>query len=64
MSLVEELESKVPKLNSVDVARFRDWRDRYVEDQLELRDDVKAKLGEAWKEIEAGNYRTCQTPPG
>jgi hypothetical protein len=35
-----------------------------LEDQLELRDEVKAELDEAWKEIEAGNYRARQTPPG
>jgi hypothetical protein len=64
MSLVEELETKVPKLNSQELARFRDWFDRYVEDRLELRDEVKAELDQAWKDIESGNYRTRQTPPG
>lgn len=63
MSLVEELENKVPKLTSEELAKFRDWFERYVEDQLELRDEVKTELDQAWKDIADGNYRSRQTPP-
>ena len=63
MNLVEELENRVPKLNREELAHFRDWFERYVEDRLELRDEVKAELDRAWKEIDDGNFRTRQTPP-
>jgi hypothetical protein len=62
MSLVEELETKVPKLNKAELTRFRDWFERYIEDHLDLSDEVKTRLSDAWKEIEAGNYRVRQTP--
>jgi hypothetical protein len=47
MNLVEELETKVPKLDRDELAQFRDWFDRYVEDHLELRDEIKAELDQA-----------------
>jgi uncharacterized coiled-coil DUF342 family protein len=64
MSLIEELETKVPKLSTQELAQFRDWLDRYVEDHLELRDEVKAELDEAWREIDTGNCRVRETRPG
>ena len=64
MSLVEELEIKVPKLTQQELVRFRDWFDRYFEDQLDLRDEIKTELDQAWREIDGGNYRIRQTPPG
>ena len=63
MSLLEELESKVPKLSGAELAMFRDWFEQYVEDTLELRDEVKAELDKAWEEIGKGDYRVRQTPP-
>ena len=62
MSLVEELENKVPKLSREELEHFRDWLERYVEDRLELRDEIKAELDQAWQEIGSGNYRVRQTP--
>ena len=61
---MQELENKVPKLSREELAQFRDWFERYVEDNLELRDEVRAELDEAWQGIAAGKYRSRQTPPG
>ena len=63
MSLVQELESKVPKLTKEELAQFRDWFEQYIEDNLELRDEVKAELDQAWRDIAGGKYRVRQTPP-
>lgn len=63
MNLVEKLETKVPKLNREELAKFRDWFERYLENHLELREEIKAELDQAWKEIDGGNFRTRQTPP-
>jgi hypothetical protein len=39
---------------------LRAWFEDYVEDQLELTDEVKAKLDESRREIGAGRYTTRQ----
>jgi hypothetical protein len=64
MNLIDELEAKIPQLNREDLARFRDWFDQYVESRLELRDEIKAELDQAWSEIGGGSYRARQTPRG
>ena len=63
MSLVEELETKVPKLSGRELAEFRDWFERYLEENLELRDEIGAELDEAWGDIRRGEFTTRQTPP-
>ena len=62
MSLVEELESKVPTLTPDQLADFRDWFDQYVENRMELRDETKLELDRAWEEIGRGSFRSRQTP--
>jgi hypothetical protein len=49
MSTVQEIEA------------VRAWIDDFLEDQLELKDEVKAKLDESRREIAAGDYRVCST---
>ena len=46
MSTVQEIEA------------VRAWIDDFLEDQLELPDEVKATLDESCREIAAGNYTT------
>ena len=48
MSTVKEIEA------------IRAWIDEYLEDQLELTDDVKAKLEQSRAEIAAGQYTSRQ----
>ena len=62
MTIVEELTRKVPQMTVHELTEFRDWLERYVEDRMELRDEVKSELDEAWAEIEKGNYRIRPTP--
>jgi hypothetical protein len=49
-------------MNSQELAQFREWFDRYVEDQLELRDEIRPELDQASADIDAGTYRVRQTP--
>ena len=60
MSTVQEIEAAIPKLSPAEIARLRDWLDDFVEQQLELTDEVKAELDEARREIAAGQTRTRQ----
>ena len=58
MSTVQEIEAAVPRLSREELKQFHAWFEDYVEDHLELTDDVQAKLDESRREIAAGNYTT------
>ena len=60
MSTLKEIEAAVPKLTPREIAELRAWLDENFEDSLELTDEVKAKLDEAHRDIEAGRHRTRQ----
>ena len=60
MSTVEEIEAAIPKLSRAEVEALRIWLDDFLEDQLELRDEVKTKLEESRAEIRVGNFMTRQ----
>jgi hypothetical protein len=60
MSSVQEIEAVIPKLSRAEVEEVRAWIDDFLEDQLELTDDVKARLDQSRREIAAGDYTTRQ----
>ncbi|HEX5223017.1 MAG TPA: hypothetical protein VFZ59_25895 [Verrucomicrobiae bacterium] len=60
MSTVQEIEAAIPRLSRAEVEELRAWIDDFLEDQLELKDEVKAKLDQSRSEIAAGNYTTRQ----
>jgi ABC-type Zn uptake system ZnuABC Zn-binding protein ZnuA len=60
MSTVQEIEAAIPKLSRAELAQFQAWFEEYLEEHLELTDDVKGKLDESRREIDAGNYTTRQ----
>ena len=60
MSTVQAIEAAVPRLSREELKRFHAWFEDYVEDHLELTDEVKARLDESRREIAAGNYTTRQ----
>ena len=60
MSTVQEIEAVLPRLSRAEIERLRAWIDDYLEDQLELTDEVKAKLEQSRKEIADGNFTTRQ----
>ena len=61
MSTVLEIEAAIPKLSRAELEEFCVWFENYVEDHLELTDEVKAKLDQSRREIAAGNYTTRQS---
>ena len=60
MSTVQEIEAVIPQLSRDEVEELRAWIEDYLEDQLELTDEVKAKLDQSRREIAEGNYTTRQ----
>ncbi len=60
MSTVQEIEAAIPKLSRAELTQFQAWFEAYLEEHLELTDDVKSKLDESRREIAAGNYTTRQ----
>ena len=60
MSTVQEIQAAVPKLSPQEQAELKEWLDDYFEDQLELSDEVKAKIDQSRVEIAASQYRIRQ----
>ena len=58
MSTVEEIEAAIPQLSRKEVEALRVWIDDFLEDQLELTDEVKAKLDQSRAEIVVGKVTT------
>lgn len=60
MSTVQEIEAALPRLSRIEIERIRAWIDDYLEDQLELTDEVKARLDQSRREIADGQFTTRQ----
>ncbi len=60
MHTVQEIKSAIPKLSRQELEELRAWLDECFEDRLELKDEVKAKLAQARREIREGRSRTRQ----
>ncbi len=60
MSTVKEIQAAIPKLSREEIEEIRQWIEDYLEDQLELTDEVKAKLDKSRREIAAGQYTMRQ----
>ena len=60
MSTVKEIQAAIPTLSREEIEQIRTWIDDYLEDQLELSDEVKAKLDQSRREIAADQYTTRQ----
>lgn len=60
MSTVQEIEAVIPRLSRVEVEELREWIEDYLENSLELTDEVKAKLDQSRREIAEGRFTTRQ----
>lgn len=61
MSTVQEIKAAIPKLSPEELVELKDWIEDFFEDQLELTEEIKAKLDQSRAEIAAGQYRTRRT---
>ena len=62
MSTVKEVESALARLSLQDLQAVRDWLDDFIEDQLEVSDEFKAKIHRAQQEIATGVYSRVRQP--
>ena len=60
MSTVQEIEAAIPRLSRVELQQLHTWFEEYVEDHLELTDEVKSKLDESRREIAAASPSPSQ----
>jgi len=60
MSTVKEIQAAIPKLSRAEIEQIRQWIDDYLEERVELTDQIKAKLDQSRREIAAGQYTTRQ----
>ena len=54
MSTIHEIEAAIPRLRREEIEALRAWIDEYLEDQLELTDEVKRRLDQSRREIADG----------
>ena len=62
MSTVKEIESAITSLSVEEMQAIRDWLDDFIEDQLEVSDEFKAKIARAQQEIAAGVHSRVRQP--
>jgi hypothetical protein len=56
VSSVQEIQAAIPKLSRAEIEQIREWIEDYLEDRLELSDEVKTKLDQSRADVSAGNY--------
>ncbi len=59
MSTVQEIEAAIPRLSRSELQELREWFETYLEEHLELTDEVKASLDQSRREIAEGNFMTA-----
>ena len=60
MSSVQEIEVALPRLSRAEMEQVRAWIDDFLEDELELTEEVQAKLDQSRREIAEGRCTTRQ----
>jgi hypothetical protein len=60
MSTVQEIEAALSKLSRAEIEEVRAWINDFLEERLELTDEVKVKLDQSRREIVEGRYATRQ----
>jgi formate dehydrogenase maturation protein FdhE len=51
VTTVKDIEAVIPRLSRAEVEELSAWIDDFLEDQLELTDEVKAKLDQSRQEM-------------
>jgi hypothetical protein len=65
MSSVKEIESALTQLPLDELQSVRDWLEDFIEEQMDVCDEFKAKIERANQELAQGVHsRTRQTPAG
>jgi hypothetical protein len=62
MSKVEAIQSEIGKLSAREMREIRDWLENVLEDQLELREEFKAKIEQSERDMAAGRHSRIRRP--
>jgi hypothetical protein len=60
MSTAREIEEAIPRLTREEIESLRNFIDDFLEENLELSDEVVAKIEQSKKEIAAGKFTIRQ----
>ena len=60
MGTVQEIEAAIQTLPLDEVKTLQEWFSDFIEDHLELSDEVKAKLEQSRRDLAEGHYTTRQ----
>ncbi len=63
MSTVQEIQAAIPKLSAKELADLKQWPDDFYEDQLELKEEVSAKLDQSRAEVAGFGFRAGESRP-
>jgi hypothetical protein len=63
VSTVEEIREAILKLPNEQIEEISEWTRDHLEDQLELSDEVSAKIDQSRREIAAGQGKTPAPAP-
>ena len=58
MSTVKEIEAAIPRLTRSEVEELREWIEDYLEERLEITDEVRSKLDQSRREVAEGQFTT------
>jgi hypothetical protein len=62
MSTVNEIESAITRLSVAEMQAIRDWLDDFIEEQMEVSDEFKAKIARAKEELAGGIHSRTRQP--
>ena len=54
MSTVQEIESAIQRLSKNEMHEIREWLENILEDELELKEDFKARIETSEREMQQG----------
>ncbi len=63
MSTIQEIERAIEALPRGEVQALRDWLENYLEDELQITDEFRAKIERSEQEMADGKGRTRNRPP-
>ncbi|HZQ47069.1 MAG TPA: hypothetical protein VFC07_08660 [Verrucomicrobiae bacterium] len=62
MSTIQEIESAIQRLSKDEMREIHDWLENVLEDELELREEFKARIETSEREMQAGKQPRVRRP--
>jgi hypothetical protein len=62
MSTVQEIESAIERLSKAEMFEIHEWLENMLEDQLELKEEFKARIETSEREMQQGKRPRLRQP--